>query len=126
MIGSWLCKELLDRGAVITALIVDDEPDSELFRSGDIERVDVIEGVLEDFENLLWAVRSSGAQCVFHLGALTIVGDALDSPLQAFETNVRGTYNLLEACRSNAGHIDRIVIASSDKAYGHNDSLPYT
>lgn len=127
MIGSWLCKELLSRGAHITALVIpEDRSESELYRSGDIDKLDVVNGTLEDFDTVKKVIKASKSQCVFHLGAVTIVGDAFNSPLQTLETNIRGTYNVLEACRLNNTLVDRIVIASSDKAYGHHEILPYT
>ena len=125
IVGSWLCKELLDRGASLVALVRDPDPQSELMRSGDIARTTVVSGVLEDYWTLERAINEHEIEVVFHLGAQTIVGSALRSPLPTFESNVRGTYNLLEACRSRVGQLKGVVIASSDKAYGHHDTLPY-
>ena len=125
IVGSWLCKELLDRGASLVALVRDPDPQSELMRSGDIARTTVVSGVLEDYWTLERAINEHEIEVVFHLGAQTIVGSALRSPLPTFESNVRGTYNLLEACRSRAGQLKGVIIASSDKAYGHHDTLPY-
>ena len=125
IVGSWLCKELLDRGASLVALVRDPDPQSELMRSGDIARTTVVSGVLEDYWTLERAINEHEIEVVFHLGAQTIVGSALRSPLPTFESNVRGTYNLLEACRSRVGQLKGVIIASSDKAYGHHDTLPY-
>lgn len=126
LLGSWLVKELLARGAYVAALILDADPQSELFRSGDAGRVAVVNGRLEDFWTLERAVNAHETDTVFHLGAQTIVGTARRFPLATFEANIRGTYNLLEACRLHLGIVRRVVVASSDKAYGEQERLPYT
>ncbi len=126
IIGSWLVKELLAQGAYVVALVQDADPRSELFRSGDIQKVSVVNGNLEDFWTLERAISLHEVDTVFHLGAQTIVGVAHRFPLPTFETNIRGTYNLLEACRIHSALVKRIVIASSDKAYGASPHLPYT
>lgn len=126
MIGSWLVKDLLASGANVVALVYEREPDSELIRCGDIDRIDTVDGALQDFELLEKTIRSRRIDSVFHLGAQTQVEWAYDDPLTTWESNVRGTYNLLEACRVNADVVERIVVASSDKAYGDQDVLPYT
>jgi len=126
MIGSWLVKELLARSAHVVALLLDVDPQSELLRSGDIHRVSVVNGDLGDFRTLERAINLHETDTVIHLGAQTIVGAAHRFPLATFESNIRGTYNLLDACRLHQGLIDRIVLASSDKAYGEQAALPYT
>jgi CDP-glucose 4,6-dehydratase len=126
MVGSWLVKRLLDEKASVVALIRDWDPQSELIRSGDVQRTTVVNGRLEDFNTVERAISEHETDTVFHLGAQTIVDTALRSPLITFEANIRGTYNLLEACRIHAGLVERTVVASSDKAYGEVDSLPYT
>ncbi len=126
IIGSWLVKELLAQGAYVIALVQDADPQSELLRSGDIRRVSVINGALEDFYTLERAINRHEVDTVLHLGAQTIVGVAHRFPLQTFEANIRGTYNLLEACRVHSGLVHRVVVASSDKAYGEPAKLPYT
>jgi len=126
MIGSWLVKELLAQGAHVVVLVRDADPLSELYRSGDIQRVAVVNGMLEDFWTLERAINEHEIDTIFHLGAQTIVGTAHRFPLSTFESNVRGTYNLLEACRIHSKIVQRIVVASSDKAYGEQPSLPYT
>lgn len=125
-IGSWLVKELLAQGACIVVLVRDAHPQSELYRSGDINRVSVVNGVLEDFWALERAINEYETDTVFHLGAQTLVGVAHRFPLLTFEANIRGTYNLLEACRLHMDLVQRVVIASSDKAYGEQLHLPYT
>ena len=126
IVGSWLCAELLKRGASIIALIKDADPQSELIRTGNINRLTVVNGNLEDFWTVERAINEHDIQVVFHLGAQAIVGSALRSPLPTFETNIRGTYNVLEVCRLHNTLVKSIVIASSDKAYGAHDKLPYT
>ncbi|HEY9850463.1 MAG TPA: GDP-mannose 4,6-dehydratase [Leptolyngbyaceae cyanobacterium] len=125
IVGSWLVKELLTKGADVIALIHDGDPQSELYRSGDIDRISAIRGSLEDFSTLERAINKHEIDTVFHLGAQTIVGAANRSPLPTFEANIRGTYNLLEACRIHSNLVKRVVIASSDKAYGDSEVLPY-
>ena len=124
IVGSWLVKELLTREATVAALVLDADPQSELYRSGDVGRVTVVNGDLRDFWTLERAVNVHEPDSVFHLGAQTLVGVAHRFPLPTLDTNVRGTYNLLEACRIHAGLVNRIVVASSDKAYGQTARLP--
>ena len=123
-IGSWLTKDLLARGARVTALIDDLPRRSELARSGDVRRIRVARGRLENLALLRRIIRSNSIDTVFHLGAQTIVSDAYRAPFDTFESNVRGTYNLMEACRQ-APSVGRIIVASSDKAYGDQKILPY-
>ncbi len=126
IVGSWLIKELLGRGAFVAALVLDADPQSELFRSGDIHRVAVINGRLEELSDIERGINVYETETVIHLGAQTIVPVAHRNPLATFETNIRGTYHLLEACRRQQGLVKHIVIASSDKAYGEQSQLPYT
>jgi CDP-glucose 4,6-dehydratase len=126
MIGSWLVKELLERGAKVTCLVLDVPPQSEFHRSGDDRRCILAQGALEDYGTLLRVIAEHQIEAVFHLAARTIVTTANKTPLETFESNVRGTYNLLEACRLLPSHVKGVIVASSDKAYGDHDSLPYT
>ena len=126
IIGSWLVKELLKLGAHVVALVLDADPQSELYRSGDIDKITVVNGRLEGFLTLSRAINVNEIDTVFHLGAQTIVGAAQRFPLTTFEANIRGTYNLLEACRLHKDLVKTVVIASSDKAYGEHEQLPYT
>jgi CDP-glucose 4,6-dehydratase len=125
IVGSWLTKDLLELGAHVVALVLDADPQSELYRSGAIRRVNVVQGELEDFHAVERAVVSHEVDTVFHLGAQAIVSVAHRSPLATFEANIRGTWNLLEACRLHPDLVQRVVIASSDKAYGEQEVLPY-
>ncbi len=126
LVGSWLVKELVAQGGCVVALVRDADPQSELFRSKLIDRVTVVNGMLEDLWVLERAINENEIDTVFHLGAQTIVGTARRFPLQTFEANVRGTYNMLEACRLHQSLVKRVVVASSDKAYGDQVNLPYT
>lgn len=126
IIGSWLTKSLLQKKAIIVALLQDYNPQSEFIRSKTIAKVAVVSGSLEDFKILERLLHEYEIDTVFHLGAQSLVGVAHRSPLPTFETNIRGTYNLLEACRIHQGFVKRVIIASSDKAYGQQQTLPYT
>lgn len=123
LVGSWLCRRLLADGIQVVALVRDFDPQSELIRSRDIHKCSVVSGCLEDYATLERGLLEHEVDTVFHLGAQAIVGVALKSPLATFESNIRGTYNLLEACRRH--HVPKVVIASSDKAYGESEVLPY-
>jgi CDP-glucose 4,6-dehydratase len=125
-IGSWLTRRLVDSGADVVTLAPDLDPRSELVRSGTDARVTIVPGVLEDPDAVARVVVGREVDTVFHLGAQTIVGAARRDPVTTFEANVRGTYLLLDACRTAAGAVERIVVASSDKAYGTVGELPYT
>lgn len=126
LLGSWLIEELLKRGANVTCVIRDWVPGSKLAESGLIGLTNVVRGELEDYAVLVRALNEYEIDTVFHLGAQTIVGTASRSPLSTFESNVRGTWNLLEACRVCSKLVQRVIVASSDKAYGAHDRLPYT
>jgi CDP-glucose 4,6-dehydratase len=125
IVGSWLVRELLGRNANVAVLVRDADPQSELLRSDDIRRCTVFNGTVEDLWTLERAISLHEAEYVFHLAAQTIVGVAHRNPFTTFETNVRGTYNLLEACRIHASLVRGVIVASSDKAYGEVDALPY-
>lgn len=126
IVGSWLVKDLIKRNAYVVALVRDADPQSELYRSGDVQRISVVNGTLEDFGTLARAINEHEIEVVFHLGAQTIVGTAYRSPLSTFEANIRGTYNLLEACRLHREFVKKVIVASSDKAYGDQPQLPYS
>jgi CDP-glucose 4,6-dehydratase len=115
----------VDEGAQVAVLVRDWDPQTELVRSGTIHRCTVVNGALEDYATLERALAEHEVDTVFHLGAQTIVGTANRNPLSTFEANVRGSYHLLEACRRNARKVKRVIVASSDKAYGAQAQLPY-
>jgi CDP-glucose 4,6-dehydratase len=126
MIGAWLVKELLQAKAIPVLLMHDADPQSELFRSKDVEKCGIVNGALEDYRAVERAINEQEITTVIHLGAQTIVGTAFRSPLQTFEANIRGTYHIMEACRVHSGLVKQVVVASSDKAYGTQKNLPYT
>ncbi|GJL60499.1 MAG: putative sugar dehydratase/epimerase YfnG [Nitrospirales bacterium] len=126
IVGSWLVKSLLEQGAFVATLIRDWNPQSELIRSGDVQRTTVVSGELENYQALERAISENEIDTVFHLAAQPLVGIALRSPLPTFEANIRGSYHVLEACRIHKNLVKRIVVASSDKAYGDVEVLPYT
>jgi len=126
LLGSWLTEALLARGASVTCLIRDSVPRSRLITGGAIERVNVVRAPLEDFQEVLRALNEYEVETVFHLAAQTIVGTASRSVLSTFEANIKGTWNVLEACRSLPRLVKRVLVASSDKAYGDHETLPYS
>jgi CDP-glucose 4,6-dehydratase len=126
MVGYWLVKDLLAAGARVVALVRDPDPQSGFYRSDDYRRTSLVKGNVEDFASIERALNDHEVDTVFHLAAQPIVSVAHRYPVPTFETNIRGTYNLLEACRIHSNLVKRIVIASSDKAYGPHEKLPYT
>lgn len=125
LLGSWLVDELLRRDAKVICLVRDWVPDSRLIAERLLERVISVRGSLEDLELAIRVLNEHEIDTVFHLGAQTIVGTASRSPLSTFESNIKGTWVLLEACRLCSSLVDRVVVASSDKAYGVHTQLPY-
>ena len=126
IVGSWLIKDLLKLRCEITGLIYKADRNSELYRSNDIRRIKIVKGPLENIKGLTTAIKDFSIDTVFHLAAQAIVDKAHQKPFETFEANIRGTYNLLEACRINQRKIRAIIVASSDKAYGASKHLPYT
>lgn len=121
-VASHLARALLERGDAVTVYDLPPGPRSGLELQGIRAQVELVEGDLRDSERLA-ATVSGGFDVVFHLGAQTLVGPAMADPVATFETNVGGTWSLLEACRGAA--VPAVVVASSDKAYGPSDRLPY-
>lgn len=123
-IGSWLVKTLVSKGANVTVLIRDHIPNSYFNILGLDRECNIVNGNLEDYNLLLRTFNEFEIESCFHLGAQTIVGYANRSPLSTFKSNIDGTFNILEAAR-NSHWVKRIVIASTDKAYGSQEDLPY-
>jgi CDP-glucose 4,6-dehydratase len=126
--GSWLAERLLADGARVVVPIRDVHPDARFRTDGIHERCHLVPCDVTDYEGLLRVMLEEGIRAVFHLAAVTIVGTAYRSPLSTFETNARGTWTVLEACRATAQGgegVERVVVASSDKAYGDQEELPY-
>ena len=124
LVGSWLTRSLVDAGADVVCLVRDWVPQSELVRAGTLDRVKVVRGDICDRDAMERAVGEYETGVVIHLAAQTIVGIANRNPISTFESNIQGTWNLLEACRRTGG-VRSIVVASSDKAYGDQEVLPY-
>jgi len=124
LLGSWMVKYLVEFGANVTGLIRDWVPRSKLITDSSINKINVVRGCVEDFFILERALNEYEIEIVFHLAAQSIVGIANRSPLSTFETNIKGTWNILEVVR-NSKTVKKIIIASSDKAYGEHKKLPY-
>ncbi|MFQ5599025.1 MAG: GDP-mannose 4,6-dehydratase [Candidatus Krumholzibacteriia bacterium] len=124
ILGSWLAAELVQRGANVVALVRDRVPDSLLVNSEEWKAISCVHGEVEDYDVVERALNEYEIETVFHLAAQTIVGIANRGPLSTFESNIKGTWVLLEAVRRTTS-VRRVVIASSDKAYGEHEQLPY-
>ena len=124
LVGNWLVRRLVDAGADVVCLVRDWVPQSELVCSGLIEQVKVVRGDVRDREVLERTLGEYEIDTVIHLAAQTIVTIANRNPISTFESNIAGTWNLLEASRRSP-KVKQIVVASSDKAYGDQDKLPY-
>jgi CDP-glucose 4,6-dehydratase len=125
LVGGWLVKRLLAAGADVICLVRDWVPGCELVRSGDIKRIKTVRGDVRDRDCLERVLGEYEIDTVFHLAAQTIVGIANRNPISTFESNIAGTWNVMEACRRSPA-VKSIVVASSDKAYGDQDVLPYS
>lgn len=124
LVGSWLVRRLVEAGADVICLVRDWVPQSELVRSQLIERVKIVRGDVRDQALLERILGEYEIDSVIHLAAQTIVPIANRNPVSTFETNIGGTWSLLEACRRSPA-VKQIVLASSDKAYGDHQTLPY-
>src|SRR5262249_37916656 len=123
-LGGWMVKELRAHGAFVVGLMRDQPGETRPALHPDSQADYIVRGQLEDYECLLRALNEYEIETVLHLAAQPIVGVAYRNPRSTFEANIRGTWNLLEACRE-IGSVKRIVVASSDKAYGNAERLPY-
>lgn len=124
-VGAWLAKALLDRGDRVVSFDRRrrSERPSAIGMLGIEDDLFQVEADLTDGEEVGSVLDEHGVDSVFHLAAETIVGTVAASPAQGFESNVRGTWTVLEACRER--ELPRVVFASSDKAYGAHETLPY-
>ncbi len=122
-LGSWLAIELVKRGAEVTGLVRDQVPESNFNLSGISKRVNIVHGSLSDLEGLSRALLEYEIEYIFHIAAQAVVGVANQNPISTFESNIRGTWSLLEAARRK-GKLEGVVVASSDKAYG-TQAVPY-
>lgn len=124
ILGSWLTKTLIDLGADVVGLIRDWIPQSELVRSGTVQEIKTVRGDIRDSDVICRLFSEYEIDTCFHLAAQTIVGIANRMPVATLETNIQGTWTVLEAARQ-WGASNRIIVASSDKAYGDHEVLPY-
>jgi CDP-glucose 4,6-dehydratase len=124
-VGAHVARLLVEQGARVVCLQRDTVRANSLDLFDLRRRVTVIQGSIEDFALMERVLNEYEIEAVFHLAAQAIVGAANRSPLSTFEANIRGTYFLLEACRT-VSTVRRVVVASSDKAYGSHEHLPYT
>jgi len=124
-LGSWLTEKLVEKKAKVVALIRDQLPYSKFNTSGIVSKVTVVNGRLEDYELIERVLNEYEIDTCFHLGAQTLVETAVRAPLSTFESNIKGIWNILEAVRK-IDTVKRLVLASSDKAYGSSNKLPYS
>jgi CDP-glucose 4,6-dehydratase len=124
LLGSWLVRALLQRGAQVVTLKRDEPAPDSLALAGLTQEVSVVHGDIEDAVLIARVLGQYDIESVFHLAAQTLVGVANTNPLATFETNVRGTWLLLNACREQ--EVGSVIVASSDKAYGSHTELPYS
>jgi len=125
LLGGWLLKRLVEAEADVVCLVRDGVPHSEAARSGVLGRVKTVQGDVRDRDLLERVLGEYEINTVLHLAAQTIVGTANRNPISTFEANIAGTWNMLEACRRTPS-VAAILLASSDKAYGAQEKLPYT
>lgn len=124
-IGAWLAKRLVEKKARVFILIRDLKREATYKLLHLEEKVTQVQGDLTDYKTLERILNEYSVDSCFHLAAQALVQVANRSPLSTFDSNIKGTWNLLEACR-NTKTIERVVVASSDKAYGVQKKLPYT
>ncbi len=123
-LGSHLTKALVENGAQVFALIYEDNPGA-IFDEEDLAaKTNVIRGDIRNLSLIEKILQDNHVDTIFHLAAQPIVDQAVDDPLETFEINIQGTWNILEAAKKSQS-VERIIVASSDKAYGHHDILPY-
>lgn len=125
LLGGWLTKRLLKEGANVTALVRNWVPTCEVSPQNLLARVNVVRGDIRDAALLERILGEYEVEIVFHLAAQAIVGVANRNPISTFESNIQGTWNVLEACRRTP-NVKAVLVASSDKAYGDQATLPYT
>lgn len=125
ILGGWLTQALAEQGAEIAVLLRDEVPNANFYRLGLDRKVSIVRGALEDYASVERALNEYEIEICFHLGAQAIVTVGNRSPLSTFESNIKGSWIVLEACR-NSKLVKKLVFASSDKAYGDHEKLPYT
>lgn len=124
-LGGWVVQDLVEAGADVVALVRDWVPRSRLLSEGLIDRIATVRGAVQQQDVLERAINEYDVDTVLHLAAQTIVTIADRNPISTFETNIRGTWCVLEACRRSPT-VQAVLVASSDKAYGVQAELPYS
>jgi CDP-glucose 4,6-dehydratase len=124
LLGGWLTRRLAGLGADVVCLVRDWVPQAELVRTGLLDRVKAARGDVRDQALVERVLGEYQVDTVFHLAAQAIVGIANRNPADTFDSNIRGTWSVLEACRRSP-LVKQVVVASSDKAYGEQARLPY-
>ncbi|WP_310832497.1 GDP-mannose 4,6-dehydratase [Paenibacillus pedocola] len=124
-IGAWLTRHLVDQGAEVTTILSEFNPRSQFAKLGLDKEIRCYYGYITDYNLIERAITDGKINTVFHLAAVSLQDLAYQIPWQTFETNVKGTYNLLEACRVHQDQVSKIIVASSDKVYGDSPILPY-
>lgn len=122
LVGSWLVRALLERGEEVVVLERDASSATAPSLLDVLQHVELLRGDVRDSEAVVRAVR--GADLVFHLAGQALVRTASRSPAVTFDVNVRGTWTVLDACLGE--NIDRVMVASSQEAYGPSEQLPFT
>jgi CDP-glucose 4,6-dehydratase len=125
ILGAWLTKALVDGGHAVVCLVRDETPSSNFCKLGLDRRVTTVRGGLEEYASVARAFNEYEIEAAYHLGAQALVTIGNRDPLSTFESNIRGSWNVLEAARRHRP-LKRLIFASSDKAYGDLDTLPYT
>lgn len=125
LVGGWLTEALIRDGADVVVMLRDWVPSARLFSTNTLNKVNIVRADLADAKVIERILSEYEIQSVIHLAAQTIVPIANRNPLSTFESNIAGTWNLLEACRL-VQSVSSVVVASSDKAYGDAPVLPYT
>jgi CDP-glucose 4,6-dehydratase len=123
-LGSHLTKALLDLKVNIYGLDILTHRKKTILLKEDLDKINIIKGSVENFLLLSEIIKRNKIEIVFHLAARPLVSEGLKKPMRTFSTNIKGTWNVLEASRNNA-LVKAIIVASSDKAYGSLRQLPY-
>ncbi|HOW43020.1 MAG TPA: GDP-mannose 4,6-dehydratase [Candidatus Omnitrophota bacterium] len=123
-LGSWLSRLLLEAGARVVGLDIRTHRAKTILTAQEFARITVVKGSVENYRLLERLIRTHRIETIFHLAAMALVGDCLKKPVKAFATNIKGTWNILEAARQSET-VRSVVVASSDKAYGTHKRLPY-
>jgi len=124
-LGSHISSTLLNYGARIWGLDIKIHREQIILSNKELKRISIIKGSVENFSLVSKIIRENKIEYIFHLAAKALVNECLKKPIKCFSTNIKGTWNVLEAARNN-NTIKAIIIASSDKAYGSHKKLPYT